>query len=153
MDYDTDTAFFAVYDGHGGQEVAQYCSQKLPDFIKNTPEYKEGNIEDALISGFLRFDALIPTPEVVEELKVLADIRSDVDDDDEENVKNLYEEAAMPIEQLIEKYGPNLNKDIKSQILKAKQDSEVTEGTSGSSSSSMNQEGDGVSSSSEAVTG
>ncbi|XP_044261089.1 probable protein phosphatase 2C 21 [Tribolium madens] len=160
LDYDEDTSFFAVYDGHGGQEVAQYCSDKLPDFIKNTPEYKEGNIEEALVSGFLRFDALIATPEVVEELKKIADDRDDNESDEEENVNNLYEEAAMPIEQVIEKYTSNssnpavksLKKDINSPFLKAKKDSDPTVGTSSASScsSSTSQSGDGVSSSSEA---
>lgn len=70
LDFDENTAFFAVYDGHGGQEVAQYCSQKLPQFIKDTEAYKKGDIEQALIEGFLGFDASIATPEVVEVLKV-----------------------------------------------------------------------------------
>nr|XP_015838764.1 PREDICTED: probable protein phosphatase 2C 21 [Tribolium castaneum] len=160
LNYDEDTSFFAVYDGHGGQEVAQYCSDKLPDFIKNTPEYKEGNIEEALVSGFLRFDALIATPEVVEELRKIADDKDENESDEEENVNNLYEEAAMPIEQVIEKYTSNLSnpavkslkRDIKSPFLTAKTDSDPTVGTSsaGSCSSSTSQGGDGVSSSSEA---
>lgn len=70
LDFDENTAFFAVYDGHGGQEVAQYCSQKLPQFIKDTEAYKKGDIDQALIEGFLGFDASIATPEVVEVLKV-----------------------------------------------------------------------------------
>lgn len=53
LDYDTNTHFFAVYDGHGGHEVAEYCAQKLPDYIRNTEEYKEGNFKKALTKGFL----------------------------------------------------------------------------------------------------
>ncbi|RZC32041.1 protein phosphatase 2C 21 [Asbolus verrucosus] len=169
--FDTNTSLFAVYDGHGGQEVAQYCSQKLPDFIKNTLEYKEGKIDEALISGFLGFDALIATPEVVEVLKEMAGDKEEAEEsDEEENVNNLYEEAAMPIEQVIEKYTSNLlnpavrnlKKDVdkfpKSPYLKAKKESDSTVGTSaGSCSSSSTSQifdkcGDGVSSSSEAET-
>lgn len=35
LDFDGDTAFFAAYDGHGGQEVTQYGSQELPQFIRH----------------------------------------------------------------------------------------------------------------------
>lgn len=63
---------FAVYDGHGGHEVATYCAQKLPDFIKQTEAYKNGDIRQALIDAFLGFDATLTTPEVVSILKELA---------------------------------------------------------------------------------
>lgn len=142
-DYDTDTSFFAVYDGHGGHEVAQYCSQELPNFIKDTPEYKEGNIEEALINGFLRFDALIATPKVTKILKDIADSgkNEDSEEDDEENVKNLYEEAAMPIEQVIEKYAANIENAVldklkKSEAAAKEKESDDTVGTSSASCSS-----------------
>lgn len=66
------TALFAVYDGHGGAEVATYCSQKLPDYIKNTDAYKNGDIEKALSDAFLGFDASIASKEVMDILKELA---------------------------------------------------------------------------------
>lgn len=112
MDFDTDTSFFAVYDGHGGREVAEYCSKKLPEFIKNTPAYKTGDIEQALIEGFLEFDKTLCTPEVIEELRKLqklVDENGEEESDVEENVKNLYEEAAMPIEEVIKKYKKSVN--------------------------------------------
>lgn len=61
-----------MYDGHGGAEVATYCSQKLPDFIKNTEAYKNGDLIKALEEAFLGFDATIPTKEVMELLKEMA---------------------------------------------------------------------------------
>ncbi|KAK9881772.1 hypothetical protein WA026_017290 [Henosepilachna vigintioctopunctata] len=109
LNYDTNTYFFAVYDGHGGHEVAHYCSQKLPEFIKSTDAYKEGNIESALVEGFLGFDSTITTPEVISVLKEIAGVDNvDEDSEEEENVDNLYKEATMPIEQVIEKYTSNL---------------------------------------------
>lgn len=69
---------FAVYDGHGGHEVALYTSQKLPDFIKQTEAYKKGDLENALIDAFLDFDATIATREVVAVLKELAGLNSTI---------------------------------------------------------------------------
>lgn len=69
MDYDVNTSFFGVYDGHGGHEVSQYCSEKLPDFIKNTEAYKTGDIEKALIDGYLGFDATLLKEDVLQQLK------------------------------------------------------------------------------------
>lgn len=54
--------------------MAQYCAQKLPDFIKSLDAYKEGNVEKALVDGFLGFDATIATKEVIAVLKELAGI-------------------------------------------------------------------------------
>lgn len=72
MDFDVNTSLFAVYDGHGGAEVATYCSQNLPNYIKNTDAYKSGDYTKALEDAFLGFDATIATKEVMDILKVLA---------------------------------------------------------------------------------
>lgn len=162
-----------MYDGHGGHEVAQYCSEQLPDFIKKTAAYNEGRIEQALIDAFLGFDATINTADVIAYLKKIAGDQEDEEghedsDTDEENVNHLYEEAAMPIEQVIEKYTSNLvnpalrnlegdAKWTKSPCLKAKRASDETVvGTSSSTAGCSTDDaivscsaGDGVSSSSE----
>lgn len=112
LDFDVNTSLFAVYDGHGGHEVAQYCSKKLPDFLKNISSYKNNDMEKALIDAFLGFDATIATPEVIAELKEIVGVKvteNETDGSDvEDNVANLYEEATMPLEQVIEKYTSNL---------------------------------------------
>ena len=114
LNFDVDTSFFAVYDGHGGREVAAYCSQHLPDFLKQMDAYKVGDIETALVDAFLQFDATIITKEVVQKLKALinSEDESECDDDDcdgsEEDMRDLYEEAAMSIEQVVQKYTKNL---------------------------------------------
>lgn len=57
LNYDENTSFFAVYDGHCGAEIAQYCSKYLPDFLKNSKRYKKGEkLEEALSDSFIRFD-------------------------------------------------------------------------------------------------
>lgn len=53
---DPGTAFFGVYDGHGGARIAQYAGVNLHNCIVRRPEYKNGNIKEALIQGFLDID-------------------------------------------------------------------------------------------------
>lgn len=73
MDFDDDVSFFAVYDGHGGSEVAVYTSQELPKFVKTTEKYKSGYYKEALIDAFLGFDDTIPSQEVLDKLKDIRD--------------------------------------------------------------------------------
>lgn len=72
IDFDENISLFAVYDGHGGHEVATYCARNLPDFIKQTEAYEKGDIRQALIDAFLGFDDTLTKPEVVNVLKELA---------------------------------------------------------------------------------
>lgn len=107
LNYDRDTSFFAVYDGHGGAEVAKYCAMKLPDFVKTLSCYKEGNLEEALREGFLQFDASLVTASVLSELKALAGTSSDDSGEetpDEGEADMLHAEATMPIEDLLARY-------------------------------------------------
>ena len=57
-----------MYDGHGGHEVAVYCSQKLPDFLKTNENYKKGNYKEALEEAFIAFDATLTDRAIVAEL-------------------------------------------------------------------------------------
>lgn len=114
LDFDVNTSLFAVYDGHGGAEVATYCSQKLPEFIKNTDAYKNGELIKALEDAFLDFDANIATKEVMDILKELAgEINppgpSDNEESDDENVSNLYQEAHLPLQEVLAKYENKLS--------------------------------------------
>ncbi|CAF1067055.1 unnamed protein product, partial [Brachionus calyciflorus] len=45
---DKNSAFFAVYDGHGGYKVAEYAGMHLHDRILNSPSFKEGNVAEAI---------------------------------------------------------------------------------------------------------
>ncbi|CAD6236894.1 GSCOCG00008284001-RA-CDS [Cotesia congregata] len=110
-DFDENVSLFAVYDGHGGHEVASYCAKKLPDFIKETEAYKRGDIRQALIDAFLGFDATLATPEVIKVLKEISSsagdsekVKEEAETDEEDNVRDLKQEAAMPLEQVIAKY-------------------------------------------------
>uniref|UniRef100_A0A674MP52 protein-serine/threonine phosphatase n=1 Tax=Takifugu rubripes TaxID=31033 RepID=A0A674MP52_TAKRU len=72
LDFDEDTAMFAVYDGHGGEEVALYCSKYLPDIIKEQKTYKDRKLQKALEDAFLAIDSRITTEEVIKELVQIA---------------------------------------------------------------------------------
>ncbi|KAK0180949.1 hypothetical protein PV327_003277 [Microctonus hyperodae] len=72
IDYDDNTSFFAVFDGHGSHEVATYAAQELPKFIKQTDAYKRGDIKQALIDGYLEFDAHLVKPEILKKLKEIS---------------------------------------------------------------------------------
>ncbi|XP_040160775.1 protein phosphatase 1G [Anopheles arabiensis] len=112
LNFDDQCSFFAVYDGHGGAEVAQYCSLHLPTFLKTVEAYGRKEFEKALKEAFLGFDATLLQDKVIEELKVLSDKTNGEDEADEEveeeeeddNVEDLCKEAVMPLNEVLEKY-------------------------------------------------
>lgn len=110
LDFDNGASFFAVYDGHGGNEVAEYTSQNFPNFLKSLEAYRKGNYEEALKEAFLKFDATLKEAEVVNVLKELAksgNNNTDATDSEDENLGNLKEEAQMPLEEVMAKYTAN----------------------------------------------
>ncbi|GAB1601087.1 probable protein phosphatase 2C 58 isoform X1 [Argonauta hians] len=133
FDEETGAAMFAVYDGHGGSEVAEYSALHLPDYIKSLQSYKDNNLNAALKEAFLGFDATLVTSEVVNELKALANIdkgetcekpntqstsfyhatpssseyttsTTDEEAHDENEAEMLRADANIPIEELVAKY-------------------------------------------------
>ncbi|XP_022049238.1 protein phosphatase 1G isoform X1 [Acanthochromis polyacanthus] len=117
-EFDEETAMFSVYDGHGGEEVALYCSKYLPDIIKEQKTYKDGKLQKALEDAFLAIDSRMTTEEVIKELVQIAgrpteeppaEKVSEEDDLDTEEAALLHEEATMTIEELLIRYGQNRN--------------------------------------------
>ncbi|KAK5935128.1 hypothetical protein CgunFtcFv8_020514 [Champsocephalus gunnari] len=117
-EFDEDTAMFSVYDGHGGEEVALYCSKYLPEIIKEQKTYKDGKLQKALEEAFLVIDGKITTEDVIKELVQIAGrpteeppvVKVSPEDDLEtEEAALLHEEATMTIEELLVRYGQNLN--------------------------------------------
>uniref|UniRef100_A0A667WXR5 Protein phosphatase 1G n=1 Tax=Myripristis murdjan TaxID=586833 RepID=A0A667WXR5_9TELE len=115
---DDETAMFAVYDGHGGEEVALYCSKYLPDIIKEQKTYKDGKLQKALEDAFLAIDSRMTTEEVIKELIQIAgrpteeptsEKVAEEDDLDTEEAALLHEEATMTIEELLVRYGQKRN--------------------------------------------
>ncbi|XP_039994431.1 protein phosphatase 1G isoform X1 [Xiphias gladius] len=117
-EFDEETAMFAVYDGHGGEEVALYCSKYLPDIIKEQKTYKDGKLQKALEDAFLAIDSRMTTEDVIKELVQIsgrpteeppAEKVAEEDDLDTEEAALLHEEATMTIEELLVRYGQNRN--------------------------------------------
>lgn len=52
-------SFFGVYDGHGGDKVANFAGQNLHQLIAKTDAFKKKNYEQALKDGFLAADRAI----------------------------------------------------------------------------------------------
>lgn len=111
LNYDDKTSFFAVYDGHGGAEVAQYCSLNLPKFLKQLKSYKNKDFEQALKDAFLGFDATLLDEKVIEELKRLSDktngeeaVEEDDEEEEDDNVDDLCKEACMPLNEVLQMY-------------------------------------------------
>jgi len=165
LHFDKNSSLFAVYDGHGGHEVAEYCSKNLPEFIKQVENYKNGNYEQALKDAFLEFDATLATPEVIEVLKKIAsgkdETKSGSDEEDgsdseEEEMNNLVQEASMPLDEVMAKYrsaGPlgrlkGEGKPPVSPMLRARRTTAAGAGSSSSGAGSSKGDGEVSSSSS-----
>ena len=115
--------------------MASYCADHLPDFLKTTEAYKEGNFEKALVDAYLGFDQLLTKPDIVKVLHTIAgnfcyfnsgflNVRwleffnsgnknqTEPSEDDPDEMSDLYEEATMSIEDLIMKYGKKVRENL-----------------------------------------
>lgn len=52
-------AYFGVYDGHGGEKVAQFAGENIHKIVAKQDGFSKGNIEQALKDGFLATDRAI----------------------------------------------------------------------------------------------
>lgn len=66
--------YFAVFDGHGGAEVAEYCGKHLHDELVQHAEFKDGgDIGKAIGETFVQMDEKIVSPEAKNEMLSLDD--------------------------------------------------------------------------------
>lgn len=56
-------SLFAVFDGHGGEQVAMFCEKYMPDLLMNNEEYKNKNYGKALEETFVEIDYLLLSDE------------------------------------------------------------------------------------------
>lgn len=52
-------AFFGVYDGHGGEKVAQFAGENLHNIVAKQDAFSKADYEQALKDGFLATDRAI----------------------------------------------------------------------------------------------
>ena len=142
---DKDTALFAVYDGHGGKEVALYCRENISDRLKKSPAFSEGRIGDALQETFLLLDEEVRGGQAIAEMRDLARREggsplgadsSSGDEDYKPTVEEellLKQEAEIPLEDILAQFGPpNGGSSSRKSMLRAL----LEEGLDGSSSGS-----------------
>ncbi|KRZ56629.1 putative protein phosphatase 2C F42G9.1, partial [Trichinella nativa] len=111
LNFDDEVSFFAVYDGHGGPEVSQYMSMNFPDFLKSVDGWRTEKMDSILQRAFLEFDASLKGKDVMQKLKELAKGAEDdsspmefLSISDREECSELFEEATMPLGELMIKY-------------------------------------------------
>lgn len=52
-------SFFGVFDGHGGDKVAQFAGKHIPEILLKQDTFKKGNYEQSLKDCFLATDRAI----------------------------------------------------------------------------------------------
>ena len=52
-------SYFGVYDGHGGEKVAQFAGENIHKIVAKQDAFAKGDIEQALKDGFLATDRAI----------------------------------------------------------------------------------------------
>ena len=62
---------FAVFDGHGGPEVAKFCSTHLPTELEKVEGFGRGDFADGLVQVFHKMDDLMRSASGRSELKRL----------------------------------------------------------------------------------
>lgn len=62
---------FAVFDGHGGREVARFCALKFGDTLKANKKFGEARYGEALQETFLAMDRMLEEPGAQQELQGL----------------------------------------------------------------------------------
>uniref|UniRef100_A0A915KEY4 protein-serine/threonine phosphatase n=1 Tax=Romanomermis culicivorax TaxID=13658 RepID=A0A915KEY4_ROMCU len=111
-DFDNGASFFAVYDGHGGMEVSKFASDEFPQTLTSMDDWKNGQISQALENAFLKFDEKLLEPEIIEKMNEISGVSDaeEKEDEDDEDKTRLLEEASLPLEEVLSRYGVTLRR-------------------------------------------
>jgi serine/threonine protein phosphatase PrpC len=61
LDFEPGHSLFAVFDGHGGCEVAKFCEKYIVSELKADKDFQNRNYENALRNVFLKIDKKLLT--------------------------------------------------------------------------------------------
>ena len=67
-DFEPGFSLFAVFDGHGGAEVAKYCERHFIKELKEDEHFRAQNYEQALTNIFVKIDKMLLSPAGKKEL-------------------------------------------------------------------------------------
>jgi protein phosphatase 1G len=70
---------YAVFDGHGGAEVAKFSNKYYPQILTNCDAFKAGDYQQAMVHAFQTIDDMLEAPYYQLELKVLLGQASEKD--------------------------------------------------------------------------
>jgi protein phosphatase 1G len=68
LSLDENTMIFAVFDGHGGGEVAKFVSRHFCALLLKNRFFEAGDLENALVSTFVLIDEVLRNEESIKEL-------------------------------------------------------------------------------------
>ena len=69
VEIEPDVSVFAVFDGHGGNEIADFCSKHFAEFLKKQESFKSKNYDQALIDTYHFLDEAITNGEYDSEIE------------------------------------------------------------------------------------
>ena len=69
VDFVPGISLFAVFDGHGGSEVAKFCGAHFVEELKNDPDFRQQKYEQALTTVFVKIDKMLLSPAGRKELE------------------------------------------------------------------------------------
>jgi len=69
MDLGDGNSLFAVFDGHGGEQVAMFCERHFPEILMASQEYKNKNFAKALEESFVEIDFMLLSDEGFDKMR------------------------------------------------------------------------------------
>lgn len=79
LDLGDGNSLFAVFDGHGGEQVAMFCERHFPEILMANAEYKAKNYAKALEESFVETDYMLLSDEGHDKMrKIILDMKQQI---------------------------------------------------------------------------
>ncbi|KAF4677679.1 hypothetical protein FOL47_000141 [Perkinsus chesapeaki] len=95
-----DEGLFAVFDGHGGKEVALFCARHFPECMASLEEYKKGNYKEAMRKAYLKLDEMMQDSKYREELIELIRLGDGNDTSEDDGYERKGGQSKLPMHEL-----------------------------------------------------